>query len=49
MLEAGDDLPVGIPANIEDEIYRAYVQLGSCLERGLEPVPSAETLDDPLP
>ncbi len=38
-VDKGDDLLGGVPANEKAEVYRAYVQLGSCLENGIEPLP----------
>lgn len=38
--DVGDDLPSGVPAAEQSEIYQAYIQLGSCLVNGIEPIPS---------
>jgi hypothetical protein len=35
----GDDLLEGMPVDESQEIYRAYVQLGSCLENKRDPIP----------
>jgi hypothetical protein len=35
----GDDLLDGMPVDEEQEVNRALVQLGSCLENGIDPVP----------
>jgi len=39
----GDDLLDGMPMNESQEEYGAYVQLGSCLENGIDPVPRSST------
>jgi hypothetical protein len=39
-IEVGEDLASGIPVSEDEELYRAYVQLGSCLVRGIEPNPA---------
>jgi hypothetical protein len=38
-VEIGDDLLGGMPVDESQEIYGAYVQLGSCLENGIDPIP----------
>jgi hypothetical protein len=38
-MDEGDDF-LNIPTNGEEQIYRAYVQLGSCHEKGLNPFPT---------
>jgi len=42
MVDVGDNLAASILANTGDEIDRAYVQLGSCIEHGIDPLPSAQ-------
>jgi hypothetical protein len=40
----GDDLlSGGIPVDQRDEVYKAFVQLGSCLENGIDPLPTTTT------
>ena len=39
-VDIGDDLLGGMSVDESQEIYGAYVQLGSCLENGIDPIPS---------
>ena len=36
-LDEGDELLGGVPANEEEQVYNAYLQLGSCLINGIDP------------
>lgn len=38
-VDIGDDLLGSMPVDESQEIYGAYVQLGSCLEKGIDPIP----------
>jgi hypothetical protein len=38
-VDIGDDLLSSMPVDESQEIYGAYVQLGSCLEKGIDPIP----------
>jgi hypothetical protein len=42
-VDIGDDLLDGMPMDESQEEYGAYVQLGSCLENGIDPVPRSST------
>jgi hypothetical protein len=43
LVDVGEDLVTGILADTGEEVHRAYVQLGSCIEFDIDPIPSTKT------